>query len=83
MSGTLYHTNFFIEAKFSAVGFDFRIVVLEDTVYPKNFGIIGISDGKYEIAYLWLYCPDPDYVCKANEDRNEKMLELIEYWFSF
>ena len=55
----------------------------EDTVYPKNFGIIGISDGKYEIAYLWLYCPDLDYVCKANEDRNEKMLELIEYWFSF
>lgn len=76
-------TNYTVPLEeFSAVGFDFRIVVLEDTVYPKNFGIIGISDEKYEIAYLWLYCPDLDYICEANEDRNEKMLEFIEYRFS-
>ena len=36
--------------EFSFAGFDFKIAVFEDTYYPKNFGMVGVSDEKYEIA---------------------------------
>ena len=70
-----------IEA-FSAAGFDFKVAKFEDTVYPKNFGMVGISDEKFEIAYLWIYSPDLDYICEVNDDKNQKMNEFIEYHFS-
>ena len=66
---------------FSSAGFNFKIAIFEDTVYPKNFGIVGVSDEKYEIAYLWIYAPDLDYICET--DRNEiiEMNEFIEHHF--
>ena len=70
-----------IEA-FSFAGFDFKIAVFEDTVYPKNFGMVGISDEKCEIAYLWIYAVDLDYICKADENEIKAMSEFMEYHFS-
>ena len=68
--------------EFSAIGFDFKIAKFEDTVYPKNFGMVGISDEMFEIAYLWIYSPDLDYICKTNANEIKKMNEFIEYYFS-
>ncbi len=76
-------TNYTIPVEeFSAAGFNFKIAVFDKTVYPKNFGMVGVSDDKFEIAYLWIYAPDLDYICRVDEDRNDKMLEFIEYHFS-
>ena len=68
---------------FSHAGFDFRVVSAEDMVYPKYFGMIGISDEKCEIAYLWVYDPDLDYVCETDADLEKEMIEQMESWFSF
>ena len=68
--------------KFSFAGFDFKIAVFEDTVYPKNFGMVGISGEKCEIAYLWIYAVDLDYICEADENEIKAMSEFIEYHFS-
>lgn len=70
-----------IEA-FSFAGFDFKIAVFEDTQYPKNFGMVGISDEKCEIAYLWIYAVDLDYICEADENEIKAMSEFMEYHFS-
>ena len=67
---------------FSAAGFDFKVAKFEDTVYPKNFGMVGISDEKFEIAYLWIYAPDLDYICETNRNEIKEMNEFIEYHFS-
>ena len=68
--------------EFSASGFDFKIAQFEDTVYPKNFGMVGISDEKFEIVYLWIYSPDLDYICETNRNEIKEMNEFIEYHFS-
>ena len=68
--------------EFSAFGFDFKIAQFEDTVYPKNFGIVGISDEKFEIVYLWIYSPDLDFICETNANEIKEMNEFIEYYFS-
>ena len=67
---------------FSAAGFDFKIAKFEDTVYPKNFGMVGLSDESCEIAYLWLYAPDLDYICQTDADEIKEMNEFIAYYFS-
>lgn len=67
---------------FSNAGFNFKIAIFEDTVYPKNFGIVGVSDEKYEIAYLWIYAPDLDYICETDRNEIKEMNEFIEYYFS-
>ena len=68
--------------EFSSSDFHFKIAIFEDTVYPKNFGIVGVSDEKLEIAYLWLYAPDLDYICETDANEVKEMNEFIEYHFS-
>ena len=68
--------------EFSAYGYDFKITKFEDTVYPKNFGMIGISDEKFEIVYLWIYAPDLDYICETNANEIKEINEFLEYYFS-
>ena len=67
--------------EFSTAGFDFRIAVFEDTSYPKNFGMVGISDEKHQIAYLWTCSQDLDYICEGDEDRNAEIIEFVNYHF--
>ena len=64
--------------EFSAYGYDFKITKFEDTVYPKNFGMVGVSDDKFEIVYLWIYAPDLDYICETNANEIKEMNELID-----
>ena len=66
---------------FSIAGFDFRVVQFEDTEYPKNFGMVGISETNCQIVYLWQYAPDFDCISQPGEDRLERMLEYINYYF--
>lgn len=68
--------------KFSCAGFDFKIAKFEDTVYPKNFGMVGISEEKFEIEYMWIYSPDLDYICETNSNEIKEMNEFLEYHFS-
>ena len=68
-------------ATFSAAGFDFRVAVFEETVYPKNFGMVGVSEQTHQIAYLWKYDPDLDLICEAGEDRAAKMTEFLSYHY--
>jgi len=68
--------------EFSAAGFNFKIAIFDDTDYPQNFGMVGVSDEKFEIAYLWIYAPDLDYICEINVNEIKEMNEFIEYHFS-
>ncbi len=68
--------------EFSTAGYDFKIAKFEDTVYPKNFGMVGVSEEKLEIVYLWKYAPDLDYICETNANEIKEMSEFIEYHFS-
>ncbi len=68
--------------EFSGAGFNFKIAVFENTVYPKNFGMVGISDENFEIAYLWIYASDLDYICETDANEIKEMNEFIEYHFS-
>lgn len=69
-------------AEFSAKGFDFRIAKFKDTEYPKNFGMVGISEEKHEVVYLWLYAPDLDLIAEGNENELKAMNEFLEYHFT-
>jgi len=40
--------------------------------------MIGISEQKYEIAYVWVYDPDVEFICDADEDPNERMFEYFQ-----
>ena len=64
--------------RFSTAGFDFRVAVFEDSDFPEEFGMVGISEEKREIAYLWVYSIDLDYICTADADRYEEMCEFVE-----
>ena len=68
--------------EFSLSGFDFKVAVFEDTTYPKNFGMVGVSDESQQIAYLWAYCPDLDLICTVHDNIEKEMLEFIDYLFS-
>ncbi|MBR5272880.1 MAG: hypothetical protein IKU25_05735 [Clostridia bacterium] len=69
--------------KFSYAGFEFRVVKFDDTFYPKYFGILGICEEKQQVAYLWVYAIDLDYICELDEDPLEAMKEKMELWFDF
>lgn len=68
--------------RFETLKFNFRIAVFEDTVYPRNFGMVGTSDETFEIAYLWMYAPDLDYICKTDANETKAMGEFIRNYFS-
>ncbi len=67
---------------FSVFGFEFKIAKFDNTVYPKNFGMVGVSEAKREIAYLWLYFEDLDIICGGQEDKNAEMLHFVREHFS-
>ncbi len=69
--------------EFPFAGFAFRVVEFEDTDYPRNFGMVGISEENCQIAYLWVYAPDLDLICMADENELKAMNEFMEYHFTF
>jgi len=50
--------------------YDFKVVAGNDkskAEYPKSFGMIGTSDEKKSIAYLYFYDNDLDYIGDIDE----------------
>lgn len=70
-----------IEA-FSVAGFNFKVAKFDNTFYPKYFGMVGISDEKCQIAYLWVYALDLDYICETDANVIKEMNEFVEHHFS-
>ena len=66
---------------FSYMGFDFKVAVFDDTDYPKNFGMVGISEDNYEISYLWLYAFDLDFICAKGGSEYLSMCSFMARYF--
>ncbi|WP_430832772.1 hypothetical protein [Clostridium butyricum] len=78
-------TKYYItENEFSINSYKFRVI--DDTQssnieYPKSFGIIGTSDEKNSIAYLYFYDFDLDYIGK--EDKDSSMANFVKEYFKY
>ncbi|WP_321993506.1 hypothetical protein [Clostridium butyricum] len=76
-------TKYYItENEFSINSYKFRVI--DDTQssnieYPKSFGIIGTSDEKNSVAYLYFYDFDLDYIGK--EDKDSSMANFVKEYF--
>lgn len=71
------------EYEFSINSYSFRIVDEKDNYtakYPKSFGIIGTSDEKKSIVYLYFYDEDLDYI---EEDNKGTMSNFVKKFFKF
>ena len=71
------------EYEFSINNYDFKVVDESDNYkakYPKSFGMIGISDEKKSIAYLYFYDYDLDYIQKDNES---PMANFVKKYFKY
>ena len=71
------------EYEFSINSYSFRVVDENDNYkaqYPKSFGIIGTSDEKKSIVYLYIYDEDLDYI---EEDNEGSMTNFVKKYFKF
>ncbi|WP_346848642.1 hypothetical protein [uncultured Clostridium sp.] len=71
------------EYEFSINDYDFKVADGNDnyeTIYPKSFGMIGISDKKKSIAYLYFYDYDLDYIQKDNKN---PMVDFVKKYFKY
>ncbi len=72
------------EYEFSLRSYDFKVVDKNDTSnteFPKSFGIIGVSEDKKSIAYLYFYDSDLDYI--GDEDEKNPMANFIREYFKY
>jgi len=72
------------EYEFSLKSYDFRVVDENDTSnteFPKSFGMIGVSEDKKSIAYLYFYDSDLDYI--GDEDEENPMANFIREYFKY
>lgn len=71
------------EYEFQINSYDFKVVEESDNYkakYPKSFGIIGTSDEKKSIAYLYFYDFDLDYI---GEDNESPMVDFVKEYFKY
>lgn len=71
------------EYKFSINSYDFKVPEGDDNYkakYPKSFGMIGMSDEKKSIAYLYFYDYDLDYI---KSDSGSPMADFIRKYFKY
>ena len=71
------------EYEFSINSYNFKVADENENyeaIYPKSFGIIGISDKKNSIAYLYFYDLDLDYISVA---KNSSMSDFIKMNFKY
>lgn len=69
------------EYEFSINDYSFKVVAgneKDNTEFPKSFGMIGTSDEKKSIAYLYFYDDDLDYITGSMADF---IREYFEYDF--
>ena len=62
--------------EFEYKGFQMRVA--DGGEYPKKFGIVGYNDETKEIAYLWFYDPDLDFIAEPDQDKEQAMIEFVE-----
>ncbi|VYU38621.1 hypothetical protein [Intestinibacter bartlettii] len=77
---TLYDEPVLNKAKFSIGSYDFRVVQKykgEESYFPKDFGMIGVSDEKKSIAYLSFSDTDLDYI----DDIEQFVKDYFKYDF--
>lgn len=59
------------ETSFSLGSYHFRVVAPTEgdhTDYPHSFGIVGTSDEKHSVAYLYFYDADLDYIGQKGDE---------------
>lgn len=72
------------ENEFKVNSYTFRVASGNDSYtadYPKSFGMVGTSDEKKSIAYLYFYDSDLDYISK--KDNRTSMLEFVKEHFDY
>ncbi|MEW9079594.1 hypothetical protein [Terrisporobacter glycolicus] len=72
------------EYEFSVDSYAFRVVDESDTSnteFPKSFGMIGISEEKKSIAYLYFYDGDLDYI--GDENEKNPMANFVRKYFKY
>lgn len=72
-----YHSEgaYELDNAFSYRGYDFQVVPYLDCRY---FGMIGINDDTYSIAYLYYSDTDRDFIADAGQDLDQAMCSLID-----
>lgn len=72
------------EYEFSINSYDFKVIEEsdnDDTYYPKSFGMIGTSDDKRSIAYLYFY--DFDLDCIGDKGEQSSMANFVKEYFKY
>ncbi|MEG1254849.1 hypothetical protein [Clostridium sp.] len=72
------------EYEFSVESYTFRIIDengTSNTDFPKSFGMIGISEEKKSIAYLYFYDQDLDYI--GHENEKNPMANFVRIYFKY
>lgn len=82
---TYNEDNYLIpEYEFSINSYEFKVVEGNDkskAEYPKSFGMIGTSDKKKSIAYLYFYDHELDYIGEKDEKR--PMANFVNKYFRY
>ena len=71
------------EYEFSIDNYDFKVVDGYDNYqaeYPKSFGMIGTSDKKKSISYLYFYDFDLDYI---QESKESPMADFVKKYYKY
>lgn len=72
------------EYEFSVQSYTFRVIDKKNTSnteFPKFFGMIGVSEEKKSIAYLYFYDEDLDYIAEENE--KNPMANFVKEYFKY
>lgn len=72
------------EHEFSINSYDFKVAAENDNYnveYPKSFGMIGTSDEKKSIAYLYFYDLDLDYIGQKGE--KNPMANFVNKYYKY
>lgn len=72
------------EFEFEVNSYAFRVIDKDgtsNTEYPKSFGMIGISEKKKSIAYLYFYDSDLDYI--GDENEKNPMSNFVKEYFHY
>lgn len=72
------------EYEFSIESYTFRVIDknnTSNTKFPKSFGMVGISEEKKRIAYLYFYDEDLDYIGEENEEN--PMANFLKEYFKY
>ncbi|AOR25136.1 hypothetical protein [Clostridium taeniosporum] len=72
------------ENEFSINSYTFKVVAgneKDNTEFPKSFGMIGTSEDKKSIAYLYFYDSDLDYI--GTKDDKSPMANFVKEYFKY